>query len=112
MPKTASPITTSSASVTRLGDITIPSYRGGKYNATMAEERASEVKVKAMTLRLPADQAAELEAVARADDKSVSETVREAIDALIDERRRDKEFRARIRAIIEEDRELLERLAR
>jgi hypothetical protein len=78
----------------------------------MADERAPEVKVKAMTLRLPADQAAELEAVARADDKPVSETVREAIDALIAERRRDKEFRARIRAIIEEDRELLQRLAR
>lgn len=78
----------------------------------MADQSTPEVKVKAMTLRLPADQAAELEAVARADGKTVSEAVREAIDALIDERRRDKEFRARIRTIIEEDRELLERLAR
>ena len=65
-----------------------------------------------MALRLPADKAAELEAVARADDKPVSETVREAIDKLIEDRRKDKEFLARIRTIIEEDRELLERLAR
>jgi Arc/MetJ-type ribon-helix-helix transcriptional regulator len=70
------------------------------------------VKAKAMTLRLPADQAAELEAVARADGKTVSEAVRDAIDALIDERRKDKEFRARLRAMVEEDRAILERLAR
>ena len=78
----------------------------------MAEERTPDAKVKAMTLRLPADKAAELEAVARADDKPVSETVREAIDKLIEDRRKDKEFLARIQTIIEEDRELLERLAR
>jgi Arc/MetJ-type ribon-helix-helix transcriptional regulator len=70
------------------------------------------VKAKAMTLRLPPDQAAELEAVARADGKTVSEAVREAIDELIDRRRRDKEFRARLRVMIEEDRAILERLAR
>ena len=67
---------------------------------------------KAMTLRLPADKAAELEAVARADNKAVSETVREAIDRMIDERRQDKEFQARLRAMIREDRKILERLAR
>jgi len=78
----------------------------------MADERAHDVKVKAMTLRLPADQAAELEAIARADDRPVSETIREAIDKLIAERRHNKEFQARIRKIVEEDRELLERLAR
>lgn len=67
---------------------------------------------KAMTLRLPADQAAELEAVARADQKAVSEAVREAIDKLIAERRKDKEFQARLRAMMEEDQKILERLAR
>jgi Arc/MetJ-type ribon-helix-helix transcriptional regulator len=67
---------------------------------------------KAMTLRLPAEQAAELEAVARADQTTVSETVREAIDELIAERRRDKEFQARLRAMMREDRKILERLAR
>ena len=65
-----------------------------------------------MTLRLPADQAAELEAVSRAEGRAVSDTVREAIDLLIAERRKDKEFRARIRKTIEEDRQILERLAK
>ena len=70
------------------------------------------MRTKAMTLRLPADKAAELEAVARADNKAVSETVREAIDRMIDERRQDVEFQARLRAMIREDQKILERLAR
>lgn len=65
-----------------------------------------------MTIRLDAEKAAELEAVARADEMPISEAVREAIDRHIVERRRDKEFRARVRQIIEEDRGVLERLAR
>ena len=64
-----------------------------------------------MTLRLPADKAAELEAVARADSKSVSDTVREAIDLLIEDRRKDKAFRDRLRQMIEDDRAILDRLA-
>jgi predicted DNA-binding protein len=67
---------------------------------------------KAMTLRLPADQAADLEAVARADQMTVSETVREAIDKLIAERRQDTEFQARLREMIREDQKVLERLSR
>lgn len=39
-------------------------------------------------------------------------TSREAIEELIAERRKDKEFQARLRKMIEEDRELLDRLAR
>jgi Arc/MetJ-type ribon-helix-helix transcriptional regulator len=80
----------------------------------MAEERieARTAKTKAMTLRLPADQAAELEAVARADGKAVSESVREAIDTLIAERRKDKEFQARLRKMVEENQAILDRLAR
>lgn len=65
-----------------------------------------------MTLRLPAEQAAELEAVARADQTTVTDAVREAIDKLIAERRRDKEFQARLRTMMQEDRKILERLAR
>ena len=64
-----------------------------------------------MTLRLLADKAAELEAVARADSKSVSDTVREAIDLLIEDRRKDKAFRDRLRQMIEDDRAILDRLA-
>jgi predicted DNA-binding protein len=86
----------------------------GSYSDDMAEERieARTAKTKAMTLRLPADQAAELEAVARADGKAVSESVREAIDTLIAERRKDKEFQARLRKMVEENQAILDRLAR
>lgn len=66
---------------------------------------------KAMTLRLPDDQAAKLEAVARADNMPVSKTVLAAIDAHIEERRNDKEFKERLQRIMEQDREILERLA-
>jgi Arc/MetJ-type ribon-helix-helix transcriptional regulator len=70
------------------------------------------VTTKAMTLRLPADRAAELEAVARADHKAVSEAVREAVDRLIEERRKDKAFQARLQEMMREDQEVLARLAR
>ena len=66
---------------------------------------------KAMTLRLEADRAAELEAVARADGISVSDAVREAITEHIERRRKDKAFQNRLRRMLEEDREILERLA-
>lgn len=66
---------------------------------------------KAMTLRIPTEQAAELEAVSRVENQSVSETVREAIDLLIAERRKDTEFRDRIRKTMEEDKKILDRLA-
>lgn len=67
--------------------------------------------MKNMTLRLQMEQAAELEAVARADGISVSDAVRQAIVEHIDRRRHDKKFKARLRRLIEEDREVLERLA-
>lgn len=66
---------------------------------------------KAMTLRLSDEQAAELEAVARADNMPVSEAVRDAIAERIKERRKDKAFRARLREMIREDARVLERLA-
>ena len=56
--------------------------------------------------------AAELEAVARAVSKPVSDTVREAIDLLIEDRRKDKAFRDRLRQMIEDERAILDRLAR
>jgi hypothetical protein len=67
---------------------------------------------KNMTLRLSAVQAVELEAVARAEGISVSDAVREAITEHIDRKRKDKAFRERLRAVMERDREILERLAR
>ena len=67
---------------------------------------------KNMTLRLPAEQADELEAVARAEGMSVSDTIREAINEHIERKRKDKAFRERLRDVMERDREILERLAR
>ena len=67
---------------------------------------------KNMTLRLSAVQADELEAVARAEEISVSDAVREAIAEHIDRKRKDKAFRDRLRAVMERDREILERLVR
>jgi hypothetical protein len=69
------------------------------------------MKTKAMTLRLPADKAAELEAVARVDNVPVAEAVRAAIDERIERRRQDKDFQDRLRAIVEQDRAILDRLA-
>jgi hypothetical protein len=66
---------------------------------------------KAMTLRLPADQAAELAAIARVDNIPVAAAVRDAIDARIAQRRNDKDFQARLRTIVEQDRAILDRLA-
>jgi len=67
--------------------------------------------VKAMSLRLDEEQATQLEAIARAEETKVSKVIREAIDNHIAERRADKEFQARLRKRLEEDREVLERLA-
>ena len=55
--------------------------------------------------------AAELAAVARADDMPVSEAVREAIEKHIAERRADKDFQKRLKKLLEEDQEILKRLA-
>jgi hypothetical protein len=67
---------------------------------------------KNMTLRLSAEQAEDLEAIARADGLSVSDSVREAIAEHIARKRNDGNFRERLRAVMERDREILERLAR
>lgn len=67
---------------------------------------------KSMTLRLSAEQADELEAVARAEGITVSDAVRDAISEHIERKRNDTAFRERLRAVMERDREILERLAR
>jgi hypothetical protein len=65
----------------------------------------------AMTLRLEPEQARTIEAFARAERCSVTQFVRTALNEAIDRRRRDPEFAALLREIVEQDRELLERLA-
>ena len=67
---------------------------------------------KTMTLRLTDDQAELLEAMARVDGTPVSEAVRAAIDERIAVRRKDTEFQARLRRIMEQNQSALERLAR
>ena len=66
---------------------------------------------KAFTVRLDSDQASELEALAGADGISVAEAIREAVSDLIEARRKDPGFQARIRSIIEQNQRVLERLA-
>jgi hypothetical protein len=67
---------------------------------------------KHFTVRFPDDEAADVEALARAEGLSLNETVRRALVEAIAKRRADPQFKARVRRIIKEDRELLERLAR
>jgi hypothetical protein len=66
---------------------------------------------KNLTVRLDDDLAADTEALARAEGQSLNETVKLALREAVERRRRDPEFKARIKRIIDEDRELLERLA-
>lgn len=67
---------------------------------------------KNLTVRLDDDLAADTEALARAEGKSLNETVKQALREAVERRQKDPAFRRRVRQIIEEDRELLERLAR
>jgi len=65
-----------------------------------------------LTVRLDSELAANAEAIARADGTSLNETVKQALSEAVQRRRGDPEFKARLRRIIEEDRDLLERLAK
>jgi predicted transcriptional regulator len=67
---------------------------------------------KNFTVRLPDDVAEDAQALARAEGQSMNETVKQALIEAVERRRKDPKFKARVRKIIEEDRELLERLAR
>ena len=51
------------------------------------------------------------EALARVEGQSLNETIKQALTEAIERRRKDPKFKARIRKIIEEDREILDRLA-
>ena len=67
---------------------------------------------KNLTVRLDDDLAADTEALARAEGQSLNETVKTALREAVERRRRDPKFKARVKRIINEDRELLERLAK
>ncbi|HET7122469.1 MAG TPA: ribbon-helix-helix protein, CopG family [Solirubrobacterales bacterium] len=66
---------------------------------------------KVLSLRLPEEIAMEIAAVARANGVSVSRAIRFAIEDYVVAQRADKAFKARLKKRLEEDRELLERLA-
>jgi hypothetical protein len=67
---------------------------------------------KNLTVRLDEELAADTEALARAEGMSLNETVKQALKEAVERRRTDPAFKARVRRIIDEDRELLERLAK
>lgn len=63
--------------------------------------------VKAMTVRLSAEQAEELETVATVDDQPVAEVIRAAIAEHIAERKRDAKFQDGLRQRIERAQQML-----
>jgi predicted transcriptional regulator len=64
-----------------------------------------------MTIRLGDEQTEDLEAIAQTEDVPVSQVVREAIKALVENRRNDAEFQERLRTSVERNRKILERPA-
>jgi len=67
---------------------------------------------KNFTVRLPDAVAADAEALARVEGTSLNETVKQSLIEAVERRRNNPKFKERLTRIIEEDRELLERLAR
>lgn len=66
---------------------------------------------KAMSLRMPWELAEGLEAVARVDGMTMAEAIRKAVADHIVTRRAEPAFQERLRKRIQEDQEVLERLA-
>ena len=62
---------------------------------------------KAMTIRLSAEQAEELETVATVDNRPISEVIRAAIAEHIQERKRDTQFQDSLRQRIERAQQML-----
>ena len=71
----------------------------------------AEARSKVMSLRLSEEMAAEIGAVASTDGVPVTEAIREAIANHIKTRRASKDFKQRLQKRLEDDREMLERLA-
>ena len=64
-------------------------------------------RMKAMTIRLTAEQAAELETVATVDDQPVSEVIRVAITHHVGARKKDPAFKHGLRARIKHAQKML-----
>lgn len=67
---------------------------------------------KQTTVRLPNELADQVEAVARAQGTSVNQFIINALHIEIDRVRKDVDFRARVKRLVERDREILDRLAK
>ncbi len=67
---------------------------------------------KTITLRIDADRADEIDAIAQANGTSSSETIRTAIDEMIANARSDKAFQARLKESIARNQKVLERLSK
>jgi predicted transcriptional regulator len=68
--------------------------------------------MKALSLRLSDEQARALDAMAMADETSVSEVIRSAIADRIERRRADRDFQERLQRAVERNREALDLLAK
>lgn len=68
-------------------------------------------QTKVMSLRLPNELAAEVKALARAEEVSISEAIRAAIYRHIATRRADKRFQEKLKKRLEEDLQTLEQLS-
>jgi hypothetical protein len=71
-----------------------------------------DTMTKNLTIRLPDELAADAEALARVEGTSLNETVKQSLIEAVERRRSSPKFKARLARIIEEDRELLERLSK
>lgn len=67
--------------------------------------------MKITTIRIDDELNDEVNAVARADEVPAAEVVRAALYRYIAERKTDPHFQARLRVLLEKDREVIERLA-
>jgi predicted transcriptional regulator len=67
---------------------------------------------KQTTVRLPDDLADDAEAVARVRGDSVNQLIIDALAAEIERVRSDEDFTARVKKLLERDREILDRLAK
>lgn len=74
--------------------------------------RYHDIMPKQTTVRLPDELADEAEAVARVRGISVNQLIIDSLAAQIELVRRDEDFTARARRLLERDRELLDRLGR
>ena len=68
--------------------------------------------MKTLSLRIDDKQARALDAIAMAEETSVSNVIREAIADRIEKRRKDKDFQARLHDAVERNQEALELLSK